>query len=236
MVNQDNFQYIHPVKKASIVVALMIACMHLQAQSRVIKEVFLRLPVNEVYGMTKATRDSLLQGKTFYPAGNDSNEIIAITYGVSTQVQNYLYVSLSFETGQRATGMIELRSFRRSNGEQIILVSRTGGVSGINYQQQNLSAFLYTAKKQLLPYRKKVLPAPEIKLLLKSGAPSSAKKTIANNSNICYSLNEENVVMTLNSHYLTSNASTKKWLKGDSIYFKWASDRFVLSSIGFLGE
>jgi len=52
-----------------------------------IKEVFRLLPANKVYGLTVATRNSMLQGKIYHPAKNDSNEIQAYNYGISSFVK-----------------------------------------------------------------------------------------------------------------------------------------------------
>jgi hypothetical protein len=103
------------MKKFALLFLFALAVLIANAQSQMIKEVFRLLPPNKIYDLTVATRDSMLQGKTYYPADNDSNEIVAYNYGVSTNVEDYMYVSLSFETEQRASGMIEIRSFKKMN-------------------------------------------------------------------------------------------------------------------------
>jgi hypothetical protein len=81
------------------------------AQSKGIEKVFRLLPAGKIYHLSAAIRDSMLKGKTYYPASNSSSEIAAYNYGMSTNVNDYLYVSFSFETRQRGSGMIEIRSF-----------------------------------------------------------------------------------------------------------------------------
>ena len=43
----------------------------------------------------------------------------------------------------------------------------------------------------------------------------------------------EKPILELNSDYLTSNKTVKKWLKGDFVEFKWTGDKFIIDAIGF---
>src|SRR5258705_2476934 len=134
---------------------LASAFFNANAQSKLIKEIFRLLPANEVYDLTIATRDSMLQGKTYYPAANDSEEIQAYHYGVLSYVKDYMFVSMSYETSQQVSGMTELRSFKMMNGDNMVFLSTTGGIYQVDYLQENLSSFVYTKNKKLIPYKKK---------------------------------------------------------------------------------
>lgn len=81
------------------------------AQSKMIKKVFRLLPPHLVSGITNATKDSMLKGETYYPSTNDSESVVAYNYGESTVVKDYMYISMSYETSQRASCMVELRGF-----------------------------------------------------------------------------------------------------------------------------
>lgn len=197
-----------------------------------IEEVFRLLPSGKMYGLTLGTRDSMLRGKTYYPADNDSNSIEAYNYGISTNVKNYMYVSMSYETAQRASGMIEIRSFKTTKGKNLVVISETGGVWPVNYQQNDLSAFIYDGKK-LIPYKERLFSSTDESIFLKPGIPDSVKKTILNNSNITFNFSTKNPILELNSKYLTDNAAIKKWLKGDFVEFAWAGDHFMAVKIGF---
>ena len=203
------------------------------AQSEMIKDVFRRLPTYKAYKLTLTTRDSMLEGKTYYPADNDSNETVAYNYGQSVFVKDYLYVSMSFETGQRATGMIEIRSFKMRNGNNMILVSQTGGVPGIAYSQQDLEAFIYGESKTLTLYRKKILPETDESMFMKSGIPDSVRKVILSNSNLTFDLSNEKLLLSLGSSYISTNKELRKWLKGDTVYFDWIKDHFVMGKMEF---
>jgi hypothetical protein len=220
------------MKKIIFIFLSVITFWGAHAQSRMIKEVFRLLPAANVYNLTNGTRDSMLQGKTYYPADNSVDEIAAYNYGVSAEVKDYLYVSLSFETAQRATGMIEIRSFAKANGEKLIVVSQTGGVLGVAYSQHELSYFTYDNNKNLVPYKKAAFPTADESLFMKPGIPDSVKKIIRDNANMCFDFSSEKPTLDLNSNYISDHAAAAKWLKGDRIYFEWINDRFLMHKIG----
>ena len=203
------------------------------AQSKLLEEVFRLLPADKLFNLTIETRDSMLMGKTYYPADNDSNSIQAYNYGISTYVNDYMYVSMHFETAQRGSGMIEIRSFKTTKGENLIVVSESGGVTGINYQQNDLSSFTYDAQKRLRLYENNLFPLIDESIFMKTGIPDSIKKTILDNSNMSFNFSTEKPILELNSDYLTSNKTVKKWLKGDFVEFKWTGDKFIIDAIGF---
>jgi hypothetical protein len=204
-----------------------------EAQSDMIKKVFRLLPAGKVFDLTVATRDSMLLGKTYYPAENDSTEIVAYNYGMSEKVKDYMYVSMSFETRQRATSMIEIRSFKTISGDNLILVSRSGGLPWGLYHQNDLSTFLFSSNKKLTPYKKKIFPATDEKIFIKPGIPDSLKKKLMDGSNMAFDLSNEKVSLGLNNDYITENKTLKKWLKGNTVSFDWIKDHFVISKMEF---
>lgn len=203
------------------------------AQSEMIKKVFKLLPAGKVYNLTVATRDSMLNGKTYYPTDNDSNEIVAYNYGSSESVKDYLYISLSFERGQTASGMIEIRSLKMANGDNMIMVSQTSGISGVVYDQENLSTFIYGKDKKLVPYKKKIMPSTDENEFMKQGIPDTVKKRILANSNMIFDLSNKKLLLSINSHYISRDETVRKWLKGDRIYYEWIKDHFAFSKIAF---
>jgi hypothetical protein len=203
------------------------------AQSKMIKEVFMHLPADKVYEFTRPTRDSMLQGKTYYPVSNDSSSIEAFNYGKSELVKDYMYVSSSYESGQRGSGMVELRIFKTKKGDDLVLVSQTAGVWPIIYRQVEVSAFIYNRDKKMVPYKKKIFPAVNEEIFMKQGIPDSIKKLISNNSNCIFNLNSEKITFGLSSLYLSEQAIVRKWLKGDRVEFNWTGDQFVVNRIFF---
>lgn len=208
-------------------------CFIATAQSEMIKQVFRLLPASKVYNLTVATRDSMLNGKTYYPADNDSSEIVAYDYGSSEYVKDYLYISLSFETDQRASAMIEIRSFKMTTGDNMIMVSQTSGILGIVYEQENLSTFIYGKDKKLAPYKKKTVPSADENKFMKQGIPDTIKKKIFTNSNTTFDLSNKKLMLSINSQYISNDETSRKWLKGDRIYYDWIKDHFILSKVEF---
>jgi hypothetical protein len=221
------------VKKTVLILISLSGFFFAKAQSEMIKKVFKLLPADKAYDLTVATRDSMLQGKTYYPADNDSTEIVVYNYGMSVYVKDYMYVSLSFETAQRATGMIEIRSFKTINGDNLVLVSESGGISGALYHQNNLSTFIFSRNNKLTPYKKKIFPATDEKLFMKPGIPDSLKKIILQSSNMAFDLHNKKISVSLNNDNISENKTLRKWLKADIVYFDWIKGRFVISKMEF---
>jgi len=221
------------MKKSAFIFLIQFSCLIGFAQSVMIKQVFRLLPKEKLFGLSVAARDSMLLGKTYYPADNTSEEIAAYNYGVSTEIENYMYVSLSFETSQRGTGMVEIRSFKMQNGDNLILVSQTGGVAGVAYDQGEISAYTYGKSKKLLPYKKAVLPKAQLGLLIKPRTPESVKKKLFSNAGIVYNLSHQQVQLELDNNYISNDLSLKKWLKGNQVCFAWKQDKFVMMAAKF---
>jgi hypothetical protein len=174
----------------------------------------------------------MLKGKTYYPSENDSGSILAFNYGKSTFIKDYMYISMSYETSQRASGMVELRGFEME-GKTLIIVSRTGGVEGINYQQNDISAFLYDGKNRVTPYKAKIFPDWSNNMFLKSGVSDSIKNIIANNSNLTFDFSNTNVVLSIKSSFLLNNQEYRKWMKGNQVKYTWTGKKFVARPVYF---
>lgn len=219
-------------ERLAITLIFVFVSLSAAAQSKMIKKVFKLLPPPLVYGISDAYRDSMLKGKTYYPSENDSESVLAFNCGESFFVKDYMYISMSYETSQRASGMIELRGFEM-DGEKLIIISYSGGVEGINYQQNDISAFLYDGNSRLSPYKAKIFPDWSENLFLKSGVPDSLKKVIVNNSNLTLNFSNPNVVLSLSSSFLLNNHEYRKWIKGDQIKYTWTGKHFVAGSVYF---
>ena len=221
-----------PAGRLAVALIFIFVSLRAEAQSKMIKNVFKLLPSSLVYGITNATKDSMLKGKTYYPSTNDSESVLAFNYGESAYVKDYMYISLSYETSQRATGMVELRGFEMDE-KKLIIVSKSGGVEGVNYQQNNISAFLYDGNKRLSPYKAKIFPGWSENLFLKPGVPDSIKKVIFNNSNLTFNFSNTNVILSLNSSFLLNNQEYRKWMKGDQIEYTWTGKQFIAGPVYF---
>jgi hypothetical protein len=198
-----------------------------KAQSKWIKEAFCKLPAEKVFDLSLAARDSMLSGKTFYSADNTTEEIVAYNLCTSAVTMDYICVSLSFETAQRAEGLIEIRGFRKKNGQRLVLVSQTGGVRGVSYHQNGLYQFLYTNDGKLIQQSKVLLPRLDENILLRPGTPDSVKRKLRNNSNLHYDLHQMQISACLDADWLVNDPSIRRWLKDGCLYFVWQDDRFL---------
>lgn len=203
-----------------------------KAQSNFIKTIFRLLPSSYIFELTEGTRDSILEGKTYYPIENDSSSVLAFNYGASNFVDDYMYISMAFETSQRGSGMIEIRSFKLKENI-LVVVSKTGGVEGINYQQIDISTFLYDGERKLSPIKDTFLPEWPEDLFIKSETPDSIKKVILNNVNLTFDFSSPDVVLLLKSPFLLDNSLYRKWLRGDSIKYAWTGVQFIPESTYF---
>ena len=120
-----------------------------------------------------------------------------------------------------------------TNGNNLIVVSKTGGVWQVSYNQHDLSAFIYDKDKKLIQYKKKIFSATDERIFMKPGIPDSVQKIIMNNSNMTFDLSNEKLTLSLNSDYISNNKISRKWLKGDRVYFDWIKDHFVISKMEF---
>lgn len=202
------------------------------AQSKKILEVFKLLPPAFVFDLTRATRDSMLLGKTYYPPTNDSEIVEAYNYGNSNTVEDYIYVSLSYETTQRATALVEIRSFAKGKA-QLVIVSRSGGIWRAAYHQQDLSAFLLSPASELTPYNQKIFPATDENVFFKKGIPDTVRKNILANANTCFDFSGTKVQLKLNANGMADRKGYESWLKGDCVEFTWTGDQFRISRIWF---
>jgi hypothetical protein len=227
------FRAIYFLVRVSLILLLGLAHPDLAAQSKMATKSFLLLPPDKVYGLSVVTRDSLLKGKTYYPQDNDSNSVQAYNYGFSILVNDYQYVSMSYETEQRATGLTEIRNFKTTKGETLVVVSAAAGIWQANYQQTDLSIFIFRNEKTIIPYKENIFPAADESLFLRPGIPDSVKKMIKSNSNLAFDFSGQNPILALNSIYLSNNPISKKWLKGDVIEFAWTGSRFHILRTGW---
>ena len=221
-----------PLCKLSATLIFIFTSIIAGAQSKMIINVFKLLPPRLVYGITDATKDSMLNGKTYYPADNDSESIVAINYGESTFVKDYMYVSTSYETSQRASGLVELRAFEMK-GKKLVIVSNSGGMEGVNYHQNEISAFLYDGRNKLIPCKAKVFSYWSENLFLKQGIPDTIKQVIFNNSNLTFDFSNASVLLSVNSSFLINNQACRKWMKGDQIKYTWTEENFKAGPVYF---
>jgi hypothetical protein len=179
-------------------------------------------------------RDSLLQGKDFYPAHNDSEEIVVYKLAVLDTQKNFLRIEASFESGQAGYWTMELRSFKTKTGNSIVIFSAVGGAHNM-FSQNEFIVYTYKKTKGLVQTNNLgLIPDVSIKNFVKPGTPASIIKKYDSYSSVAYELGyeEENITLRLSEDFDLGKLD-KKWLLGDAIEFLWAGDHFIRRKPGF---
>jgi|SRR5882724_7150318 len=213
-------------KKLLLLPLLLFLFSLLPAQD--IKYFFKILPAYYTEDLNGPTKDSLLQKKNYYPASNDSEEVIVYKLEELDLEKNFLRVEMSYESGQRAFIAFELRSFKATSGNSIIVYSNTSGVPH-DFSQNKLVVFSYNKAKRLTKIKSPgLITKVNVKYFFKSNTPDSIIKKYENYSGVLYELGYEGENITLN--FGESNGveeNDRKWLLGDAIEFVWKDDHFI---------
>ena len=146
MFNQKKHFTLVMNKKLLLFSILLLSMKLLSAQD--IKYFFKKLPASYTKELSAKTKDSLLEGKNFYPADNDSEQIAVYKLEMLDLKRNWLRIEMSFESGQRGFETLELRSFKTKAGSSIVVFSDYGGTP-VDFSQNNLSVFSYSQSKKL---------------------------------------------------------------------------------------
>ena len=213
------------LKKISAFLLLVYFAECLPAQN--INYFFKRLPASYTKEFSAKTKDSLLEGKNYYPASNDSEEVVVYKLEQQDLKKNWLRIEMSFESGQRAFETIELRSFKTKTGNSIVVFS---GFSGVPHQswQNNISIFSYGKNKKLTKISSPgLITKPGIKDFLKPTTPDSIIKKYEGYFSVNYELGYDGNNITLNLYGELHLEEFHNWLVGDVIEFVWNGDRFI---------
>ena len=213
-------------KKILLLPLLLLLFSFLSAQD--IKYFFKILPAFYTKDLNGPTKDSLLQRKNYYPASNDSEEVIVYKLEELDLKKNFLRIEMSYETGQRAFIAFELRSFKVANGNSIIVFSNTSGAPH-EYLQNNLTVFSYNKAKGLSQIKSPgLITKVNVKYFFKNNTPDSVIKRHENYPSITYELGYEGENITLNfGESYGVEEIDRKWLLGDAIEFVWKDSHFI---------
>ncbi len=218
-------------KKLLLFLILLLPVKLLSAQD--IKDIFKILPATYTEDLNVAAKDSLLKGKDFYPANNDSNQIVVYRLEKLDSNKNFLRVEMSFESGQAGYVIIELRSFKTTKENWIIVLSKVDGTHNM-FNQNTLVVFSYNkpsglTKTNLLGLIQNV----SIRNFIKPNTPTSMIKKYKSYSSVSYELGYlGNITLRLAEDFDLAHLD-KKWLLGTSIEFIWNSNRFVKQKLTF---
>ena len=191
-----------------------------------IKHLFKLLPPSYTKELSAKTKDSLLEGKNYYPASNDSEEVIVYKLAQLDANKNWLRIEMSYESGQRAFKTIELRSFKNKAGASIVVFSDFSGVPH-NSWQNDLSVFSYATKKLMKISSPGLISKPAIKDFLKPNTPDSIIKKYEGYYSVNYELGYSGNNITLNLYGYLYQEDFRDWLLGDVIEFSWNGSKFL---------
>lgn len=212
-------------KSLFILVFLFFFCPNLFAQD--IKYFFKKLPESYIEDLNERAKDSLMDGKNFYPPGNDSEEVVVYKLEELDLKMNFLRIEMSYETGQRASIVFELRSFRTTGGNSIVIFSN---VSNVPHEstQNNLIVFSYNQSKGLRAIKSLgLIEKPGIKYFMKDNTPDSVIKKYNNISSTVYELGYKGDITLINESNFEVNKMDESWFLGDVIKFVWSGDHFI---------
>jgi len=212
-------------KKITVLLLLVYRAESLSAQD--IKYFFKTLPASYTNELSAKTRDSILQGKSYYPASNDSEEVRVYKLQEVDLKKSWLRIEMNYESGQRAFETIELRSFKTKNGNSIVVFSDFSGVPHQSWQN-NLSVLSYTKDKELTKSPSLgLITKVSIKDFLKPNTPDSIIKKYEGYFSVNYELGLTSNNITLNLYGELYLEDFYKWLLGDTIEFLWKDDLFI---------
>ncbi len=108
-----------------------------------IKEIFKAFPLEYTPELSQSGKDSILQyGEYIIPGGDSVN---TSKYDYYNENENYIRLEYSFTTGQNGFFMIQLKKFKKENGDIIVVYTKHGGMLRA-YDQHELIVFNYLNK------------------------------------------------------------------------------------------
>ena len=174
----------------------------------------------------------MIKNKKFYPPSNCDEEIIVFNLVELDSVKNFMRIEKSYESGQAAYTIYEIRSFNKTGGSQVVVFSTVCGAN-IMFGQNILETFEITDNK-LVKSKFEYLPTNiGIKDFVKKETPDSLILKYENSSSHSYNLGyfKENITYELNDFYLYNSERDSFYLLGNKIEFVWENDKFEKKSI-----
>ncbi|MFO8147167.1 MAG: hypothetical protein ACQEWG_12725 [Bacteroidota bacterium] len=104
--------------------------------------------------MTETAKDSLLQFNSYTIPGDDTLEIMEVA--ITEKSEEFMQLTYSFTTGQRAFVIIQIRVFQKRDGKPLIVYAKFGGLPRA-FDQHILKIFDFSAGS-LIETQKKLLP------------------------------------------------------------------------------
>jgi hypothetical protein len=206
--------------------SILVVTFAFGSQCQSMTGLFRLLPVACTPELNNKEKEILIEKGEYIVPGGDSNE--TVKYSIDTaEVKNYLRCEYSFTTGQRAFVIIEIKKFKKTNGEFILVYSQYGGVP-IEVEQREFK--IYNIRNGKLIESKEIMIPKDIGLrnVLRQGYSDSLFTKIKNNTNSSFLLNsdKENELEFRISSPLNLD-EYKKYMIGNVILFNWDGRSFL---------
>ncbi|MCX6271399.1 MAG: DUF3256 family protein [Bacteroidetes bacterium] len=218
------------IRNIIIGIGLVILSFDLNAQK--ISDIFLLMPDSLVDNLSFNDRTKILTKGKLYPSTNNAQSIEVYTLEQQDTIKNYLRIELSYESGQAAYVIFEIRSFNTSKGDKVIVFSNVGGAH--NDYNQNELVFFDFKKGKLQVSRTDYLPRTiGLKDFIKFNTPDSLREKYDEYSCSSYELGYDgnNITYRLNDNYLFDNEFDSSYILGNSIEFRWNGNRFERQNV-----
>ncbi len=120
------------------------SCQTNSSESFSIDKAFKALPPDLVYGLGESALDSLIQfGQYIDPEGDEFETVV---YSYASEDNRIVNSTFSFETGQRGFNKIQIKTFKHTNGDLVIIYSRYGGTPA-SFEPHELKRYNYRGGK-----------------------------------------------------------------------------------------
>lgn len=207
---------------------LLIFCLSIslvnEVYSQSIDEFFKALPDEHVNNLTIEDREELLTENTFYPSDNDENYIQV--YRVVESTNDYLKITMSFETGQRGFNTFELKKWSLNTGDHLFGISRVAGTP-VEFVQADLSFFNFNSDT-LVKVHTNMPTNLSLVDLAKPETPEGPIKEYAQyiSLTVTFEKGKSDLFWKIHEHIGAVDFDTS-WLEGNAIRYNWNGKGFV---------
>jgi len=209
---------------------ILVGTLALNSNCQDMAGLFRLLPIAYTPELKNKGKEILIRKGEYTIPGGDSTDMEK--YSIDTdRTKNYLRCEDGYTTGQRGFSIIEIKKFKKLNGEFILVFSKYGGVP-VEFDQQEFKVF-DIKKGKLIESKENLIPNDiGLKNLLRTGYSDSLFTLIKNNTNSSFLLNSEteNEIEFRISSPLDID-DYKNYMIGNVILFTWNGQSFVKRKI-----
>ncbi len=205
--------------------SLFFICQTYTSFGQTIRDVLQELPLIYTPELTNTAKDSLLKFGS-YIIITDRNDVGTAKYTNEGETEKYIRLVWSW-TPQNCFMVIELRMFKKINGDILVVYSRYAGSQAL-YGQRELRAFDFIDNKLTDNIEVKLPMTLDAKEYFKKDIPDSLLKYFADELNLSCNLDPEGND-GIEYIALTQRTSMMDWMNLNPIIFVWNGESFKKS-------